>query len=88
MPCKNLIHIFNEELKFQLTEVETEKERRILRKEKILRFLDDLQAQDGLLESFDEYIFRAMTERMTVYSKRDISVTFRDGNEIHVDLGI
>jgi len=74
-------------LKSRLTEAETEKQRRILRKEKILRFLDDLRAQDGLLQSFDEYTFRAMTERMTVYSKRDISVTFRDGNEVRVDLG-
>lgn len=77
-----------EELKSRLTEVETEKQRRILRKEKILRFLDDLRAQDGLMQSFDEPIFRAMTERITVYSKRDISVTFRDGNEVHVDLGV
>lgn len=77
-----------EEFKSRLTEAETERQCRILRKEKILRFLDDLRAQDGLMQSFDEPIFRAMTERITVYSKRDISVTFRDGNEVHVDLGV
>ncbi len=57
-------------------------------KRKILRFLDDLRAQEGLLGEFDEYIFRAMTERMTVYSKRDNSVTFRDGNKVLIDLGV
>jgi len=40
---------------------------------------------DGLLQTFDEAIFKAMTERITVLSKRNFAVTFRDGREVHVD---
>ena len=52
---------------------------------KIQCFLDNLQQMDGLLQTFDEAIFKAMTERITVLSKRNFAVTFRDGREVHVE---
>jgi len=66
-----------EVLKAELTGIETAKLSQTLRREKILRFLEDLRGQDGLLQEFDEGIFRALTDKMTVYSKVNVAVTFR-----------
>ena len=76
-----------EDLKVRLAGLEADRQSRVLRRQKILHFLESLRQMYGLLQEFDEGIFRAMTERMTVYSKKDISVTFKDGNEVHIDLG-
>ena len=40
---------------------------------------------DELLQTFDEAVFKAMAERITVFSKCNFAVTFRDGREVHVD---
>jgi len=76
-----------EESKEKLAVFEAEKQTKLIRRQKIQSFLEKLRGMDGLLQSFDEAIFRAMTERMTVFSKRNVSVTFRDGREVHVDPG-
>lgn len=75
-----------ESLKSRLTALEDEKKIKLLRRQKIVAFVENLQEQNTILNDFDDGIFRAMTNHMTVYSKRNISVTFKDGNEIHVDL--
>ena len=49
-------------------------------------FLDDLRSQDGLLTEFDEALFRATADRFTVLSEREVTVLFRDGTEIIVDV--
>jgi len=74
-----------EDLKETLAGFEAEKQAKLIRRQKIQSFLDKLRGVDGLMLTFEEAIFKAMTERMTVFSKRDISVTFRDGHEVHVD---
>jgi len=73
-------------MKSRLTALEDEKKSKLLRRQKIVAFVENLQEQNTILNDFDDGIFRAMTDHMTVYSKRNISVTFKDGNEIHVDL--
>jgi len=75
-----------ESLKSRLTALEEEKKSKLLRRQKIVAFVENLQKQNTVLTDFDDGIFRAMTDHMTVYSKRNISVTFKDGNEVHVDL--
>ena len=65
---------------------EAEKNARLLKRERIRRFLDQLREQDGLIIEFDEGIFHSLTERLTVKSKQDITVRFRDGGEIRVDI--
>ena len=74
--------------KERLSVLEDEKNSKLLRRQKILAFLDNLREQNGLLQDFEEGIFRSMADHMTVYSKRNISVTFKDGNEVHVDLTV
>jgi DNA invertase Pin-like site-specific DNA recombinase len=76
-----------ESIRSRLDGVETEKQNCLLRKEKIVRFLEDIRKREGLLTEFDEAIFQAFVENMTVYSKTDLAVKFRDGNEIHVNIG-
>ena len=74
-----------ESLKTEIAKLEKAKLSQILRREKILRFLKDLRGKEGLLQEFDEGIFRALTDKMVVYSKVNVAVTFRDGHEVHVN---
>lgn len=74
-----------EEAKARLETLASEKQSRLVRRQKLENFLDNLRSQDGLIQSFDEYIFRSLVDRMTVYSKRIVAVKFRDGREIRVN---
>lgn len=40
--------------------------------------------KQGVMKEFDEVIWGALVSHMTVYSKDDIRVTFKDGTEIKV----
>ena len=44
--------------------------------------LKQLQKQDRLLQTFDEQSFCALVDHITVFSKEDIRITFRNGSEI------
>ena len=46
--------------------------------------LKQLQKQDRLLQTFDEQSFCALVDHITVYSKNDIRVTFRNSTEIRL----
>ena len=46
--------------------------------------LKQLQKQDRLLQIFDEQSFCALVDHITVFSKEDIRVIFRNGSEIKV----
>ena len=74
-----------EEAKDRLETMEAEKKSRLVRRQKLENYLDNLGAQDGLMQSFDEHIFRSLVDRVTVYSKRIVAVKFRDGREIRVN---
>jgi hypothetical protein len=54
------------------------------RKEKIRRFLKELQQVDNLITEFDEKLWHATIELVTVYSDKTLSFRFRDGTEISV----
>ena len=43
-----------------------------------------LTAQSGAVTKLDESLWGTLVDFMTVYSKDDISVTFKDGTEIHI----
>jgi len=47
-------------------------------------FAQALTAQSGSVTEFDEGLWGTLVDFMTVYSKEDISVTFKDGTEIHI----
>ena len=55
---------------------------RATKREKITRFLDDLKQRDGLIEEFDEKLWFATVESVTVYSENEVSVTFKDGTKV------
>lgn len=54
------------------------------RKEKIRRFLDELRQMDNLVTEFDENLWHATVELVTVHLDKTLSFTFRDGTEISV----
>lgn len=47
-----------------------------------LSMLSDIEK--GLRNPFDAGLWGTLVDFMTVYSKEDISVTFKDGTEIHI----
>jgi hypothetical protein len=44
-------------------------------------FIKELQGQE-LIKTFDERLWGSLVDFITVYSKDDIRVTFKDGTEI------
>ncbi len=52
--------------------------------ERLNGFTQALTAQSGAVAEFDAGLWGTLVDFMTVYSKDDISVTFKDGTEIHI----
>jgi len=48
------------------------------------QFLETVRQWDALLEDFDEALWRATVEFVTVHAANDIRVSFRDGREVSV----
>ena len=57
--------------------------RRIARSRQLESFIKDLQEQE-LIKTFDERLWCSLVDFITVYSKEDIWVTFKDGTKIKV----
>lgn len=57
--------------------------RRIARSRQLESFIKDLQEQE-LIKTFDERLWCSLVDFITVYSKEDIRVTFKDGTKIKV----
>lgn len=68
--------------KKNLAEVENEISRKELTRSSIRQFLDILRKQTDLVTEFDAAQFQSLVDFITVYSKSDIRVTFRNGMEI------
>lgn len=68
--------------KKNLAEVENEISRKELTRSSIRQFLDTLRKQTDLVTEFDAAQFQSLVDFITVYSKNDIRVTFRNGMEI------
>ena len=52
--------------------------------ERLEAFAEALESQSKRLTEFDEGLWGTLVDFMTVYSKEDISVTFKDGTEIQI----
>jgi hypothetical protein len=59
---------------------------RAAKREKITRFLDDLKQRDGLLDEFEEKLWFATVESATVHSESEVTVTFKNGSEVKVEI--
>ena len=57
--------------------------RRIARSRQLESFIKDFQEQE-LIKTFDERLWCSLVDFITVYSKEDIRVTFKDGTKIKV----
>lgn len=47
-----------------------------------MRFLADLEQQNGVLAEFDEQLWYSTVESIAVHSEKDVRVTFKDGSII------
>lgn len=68
----------------QVSAIDDEILERVARKEKIRRFLDELRETGDIVTEFDENLWNATVESLTVHSTKDVTVTFRDGTEISI----
>ena len=75
-----------ETAKARLEKIADEKQDRLVKRESISRFITELGRSDGLLDDFDEGLWYAMVESVTVHFEKEVAVTFKDGSEIRVAL--
>ena len=59
---------------------------RTAKRKKIAQFLDGLKCHGALLTEFDEKLWLATVESVTVYSEREVTVRFKDGNEVTAEV--
>jgi len=78
------LHSRYKSVQAQLGDIAAERQRRMAKQESVRQFIETLRQRDALLNGFDEKLFRATMEQITVYSLEDIRVKFRDGREISV----
>ncbi|MDR1927517.1 MAG: recombinase family protein [Oscillospiraceae bacterium] len=68
----------------RLEAIAEEQKERGARKSRICRFLDELRSADGLLAEFDEALWCALVDTVTVHKDGALKFTFKDGGEITV----
>ena len=68
----------------QMSDIAGEILEQSVRKEKIRRFLDELRNTENLVTEFDENLWNAAVDTITVESDKKLTVTFRDGTKISV----
>ena len=79
-----LVHRYDD-TKFRYDKVEKSIKARHAKSERLDGFAQALTAQSENVTEFDEGLWGTLVDFMTIYSKEDISVTFKDGTEIHID---
>lgn len=70
------------ELEIQIMNVNDEILEQFARKEKIRRFLDELRQMNNLVTEFDEKLWHATVENVTVNLDKSLTFMFRDGTRI------
>ncbi len=71
-----------DEIKAKLDAISEQISDKQARRASIEQFLKTLKKQNGLIDSFQQNLWCGMVDFMTVYSKDDIRVTFKNGMEI------
>ena len=69
-----------------ITEINDKMLERTAKRKKITRFLNDLKCHDNLLTAFNEKLWLATVESLTVHSESEMAVTFKDGSEVTVEI--
>ena len=73
-----------ETAKKRLDEISDEKQVRAAKRESISQFLADLKQRDGIVETFDEELWYAIVDSVTVDSAGNLTFSFKNGMEIKV----
>lgn len=73
-----------ETAKQRLDAVSDEKQMRSVKRESISRFLTDLRQRDGIIEAFDEELWYATVDIVTVDSGSNLTFSFKSGIEIKI----
>ena len=64
--------------------VAAERQGRVAKRESMRQFLETVRQREALLTGFDEALWRATVDTVTVHAVDDIRVRFRDGRELGV----
>jgi len=72
--------------KARLERIHAEKLERTAKRNRISRFISDLEQRDGLLEAFDEQLWCATVETITVHSEKAVVFAFKDGSVVNMDI--
>jgi len=75
-----------EKIKDEVGQIDRERLERIAKHEKVEAFILVLEQRGDLINEFNEEIWIATIESVTVHSRHDITFTFKDGSELHWDL--
>lgn len=73
-----------EKAKARLETVSMEITEKQARREMTEQFLAELAKQEGVVMEFDEDLWYALVDFVTVFNKEDVRFTFKDGTEIKV----
>lgn len=68
-----------ERAKGNLKKVDEQRQARRVKREQIEIFLETMSQKDSVLSEFDESLWFALIDKVTVYAADDIQFTFRDG---------
>ena len=74
----------HEVIKARQAEIEAERRGRVAKQENMRQFLETVRQREALLTGFDEALWRATVEVVTVYAAGAIGVSFRDGRAVRV----
>lgn len=72
-----------ESIKNRLAEIAELKHERTIKRENILQFLKTLEQNNVVLTEFNDELWCAVIDTITVHSEHDISFKFKDGMELH-----
>jgi len=71
-----------EKAKAKLEKIEEQRQARRIKREKLDTFLSTLLRQDSVLTEFDEDLWIAVIDKVTVFADDDVLFTFRDGTVV------
>ena len=73
-----------EKAQARLSEVEDQRLERTAKRVKIKLFLEQLNARDTLVETFDEELWYSTVDFVTVLENKELIFTFRDGRKVQI----
>lgn len=73
-----------EKAQARLSEVENQRLERTAKRVKIKLFMEQLNARDTLVETFDEELWYSTIDSVTVLKNKELIFTFRDGRKVQI----